>query len=433
MEDEVKVQVTADSDFVNSDSFSHCSSDEDVKEHTEASSSGFFEVCDAIDKFNESQLRRSQRPRKKKIIDEEEPLSEVESSDGDFNVSEKLKNLDLWRFNRSKKTEVYRVSSGLQFEETSDTEDAELTQFLRTGVFKKCYESSPKDLFDVKKVPGTTLNTTINDVIKKSWLDDGVKEVMKEVVNNVLSHNMSVKRAVKQYNLDWMELDSVLSAIYEVFGYDEYGFKSKEIRLPDTNVDFGGLIKPLRKKVPKKNVTSTPKKFMDFDGVEEVSKEAESKMFGNSKRKSVNNFSILGKQANGRKYARYGIYIPKHWKKHKEAIKAGICRSLEFHNYRSHKMAERKVKVEDKYLAIEDILLNGGSVKQNSVKYDINYSTLQNFSHRAIYVVSKVLGETAMLSSTIRRREEGWSWEEIFRESVKDAPSCCVRVFFDRH
>ncbi|CAD5232662.1 unnamed protein product [Bursaphelenchus xylophilus] len=408
---------------------------------------GFYEVFDNIERFNDVQVRRSERPRKKKVFDD--TVTSFSDSDSDVDLkdfAEKLKT-DVRVFDRSNgkrqsATRTRRITTSQLFrvEDPEAPEDPELTQFLRTGTFKTVAEQTSREQFDAKRIDEKKFERTVDSIIKKSWFEDDVKAGIKNAVDAILCHGMTQKRAVRQFKLQWMDLDSILTRIYEKFGFDESGFKVKKISFPK--------FQPEIRNSDEKDDEFAPPESQDFessedeqvsgsDGIEVLSRSAELQMFGredesDKSKRTSNNFAILGKHANGRKYARYGIYIPSHWKKYKDAMKAGICRSLEFHNYRSQSMLQKRVGVADKYLAIEDVLVNGGSVKRNAMKYNINYSTLQNFSHRAIYVISKVLGETKVLPETVSRREEDQPWDVIFREMVSEAPACCVRVIFKR-
>lgn len=53
------------------------------------------------------------------------------------------------------------------------------------------------------------------------------------------------------------------------------------------------------------------------------------------------------------------------------AVRAGITYSMSLHKYQSKHMTKRKISDIDKFRAIENILCESGSVKQNSVKYKV--------------------------------------------------------------
>ncbi|CAD5228951.1 unnamed protein product [Bursaphelenchus okinawaensis] len=319
--------------------------------------------------------------------------------------------------------------------EPDESEDEQLTYFLANSQFRNEWRWKDREscaLFDHLECEETKkLNDLIDKVINNSWFEDEMKEKLTMAVKDVIYRTLSRGAAAVTNGVDWMDLAALLAQIYEHLGLDMFGgtdtiIPKFELQLMEYKQETG--LEPLEMATK----AAVKEKSVEPEDAEEHGESSAEDEFTSSTgpKKTQNCYSNIGVVVDGKKYARYGVAYPDYWKLYPNVIKAGILKSLEM---RINKIPSEKCHIVDdktKYKAIERVLLHHESCKANSVKYGINYSTMQNYVHRAIYVLSKILGTTEVPKNVKKMLDDKVDVTQIVNTFDIKRPVSQVRVSF---
>uniref|UniRef100_A0A1I7RR70 Homeodomain-like DNA binding domain-containing transcription factor n=1 Tax=Bursaphelenchus xylophilus TaxID=6326 RepID=A0A1I7RR70_BURXY len=326
-------------------------------------------------------------------------------------------------------------------EEEEENDDPRLTYLLTNNQLPNEWRWKDRQttaLVDhARCVDNKKTNDLIEKVVKDSWFGDEVKAKLIEALKDVLFRNLPRGAAAVSNDVDWTDLGALLTEIYDRMGLLHFG--DTNIEIPRFDLQYmenkpDAELEPLDVHVEPEPqpVTSEKEQNTDEDEEEEFGEldTSVSKKKSGNRTKKQNCYSNLGKVVDGKKYARYGVIIPQFWKEYPDLMRAGIWKSIEM---RVNKVPSEKCHiVEDdvKFKAIEEVLLNEGSCKGTAIKYGINYSTMQNYAHRAIYVLSKIMGETELRSKVKDLLDREVSVKEICDNFHIKRPQSQVRVSF---
>lgn len=325
---------------------------------------------------------------------------------------------------------VSQTSTEVEMYEDNDDIPSNLIYFIENGQFPNEWsyeERLPMSILDhlnvdTKKGKHEKL---IDKVLKDSWFEEDIRERLKQAALDVIQGGLTRGVAAMTNEVDWTDLSAILTEVYERSHLDQFGdvhtnIPNFELQLMEIKLDQDELNREEEDLVP----SSSKQVQAQDDTISEASTSTKK-----PKKRRSNTYSHLSKIVNGKKYARFGVLVPDHWKKYPDLVRAGIRKSLAM---RVEKSSDRCHVVSDdiKFVAVEDVILNESSCKQNATKHNINYSTMQNYVHRAIFVNSIILGELDLPDQVKKLMAKNQTADQIANSFEIKRPISQVRVCF---
>ncbi|KAI6239950.1 hypothetical protein M3Y99_00508800 [Aphelenchoides fujianensis] len=307
---------------------------------------------------------------------------------------------------------------------------AEFTFFVQNGRFEddppewtEPMDENTPDRFDVDEHNyGHVIKTITETFERSSVFKHAEKERLKKAVIDVMIHRKPRTAAVKDHKVNCINFSTVLANIYRKLKLSPSGAKWKkhpqfELNLLEIQINDGeenGAAAKAKRR-PKGDAADGE---AAADGAERPVVKKTKKTTGSS------SFGAPNSSANyhGTFTRRLGDAVPPHWKEHADLTRFLIAKSVELTLTRGEK--DNIQTTLNKINAIETVILENGNCKNAAAANNMNYSTLHNYTHRAMTTISSVLGAEEVPEVTRELLAKRTPFEEICTKlKVKRAPT----------
>ncbi|KAI6181545.1 hypothetical protein M3Y98_00840500 [Aphelenchoides besseyi] len=311
---------------------------------------------------------------------------------------------------------------------------SEFLYFMQNGRFEdddpdlsEPLDENTPDRFDVEQHNYGQVIKTINEALDKSTVfKSNERERLKRGVVDVMIHQKPRNAAIKDHKLNCINFSTVLSNIYRRMNLTTSGAKRKqypkyemnllEIQMDDFNQEDGDGKKSSKRKgkADDENGVGNDGGVGVSDRPKKVKKSAGSGYDGNPSSSRQHSHATITR--------RLGDAVPEHWKEYVDLTKYCIRKSVDLTITRGER--NDITSTLNKCNAIETIILENANCKTAAASNNINYSTLHNYTHRAMYTIQKVLGSDEVPAKTLELLKTDATYDEICKKmGVKRAPT----------